>query len=153
VLEEALEVRVELLEEKQPPRDPGLLASEGLRDRGKAQAVVVHQRGDDVRLVHGAHAATGGVRGEHGRLQGEARDRLDDDRDLGASLGTPARESLEPVDDLVVPAFDLGDPDRQLGEGRRAGPRAPQPGERRAQASDPDEKDAHGFPPSRLRIW
>jgi hypothetical protein len=153
VLEETLEILVELLQQKQPSRDPGLLAPQELRDRREAQAVVLHERLDDVRLVHGAHAASGGIGGEHRRLHGDARDRLDDDRDLALALGAPACETLEPIDDLVVPAFDLGDPDRKLGEGRGTATRSAKPRQRRAQASDRHETDAHGLPPSRLKIW
>lgn len=112
VVEQCLQLRVELSEEKETPRYPGCLSSEELRDGGDAEAILVEERGDDVSLVHGTHAAPGRVRGEHRCLHRAARDRLDHDRDLGLPLAPPASETLEAVDDLVVPGVDFRDPDR-----------------------------------------
>jgi len=123
-------------------RDPALAAFEQGRHRRPGQTVVVQERVDDPRLVHGGEGPRRSVGAQEKRLGlGRLAGRLDHDRHLGVVALECTRVSLEAVDDFER-AIALGhDPERHLGErvlGRawsrcsaQARKARPQPGQRR----------------------
>lgn len=153
-IQEILELKLELPHEEESPGNPGLLASEDLPHRRGCEAVLVHERCDDARLVHGAQCPPRRVGAEEARLERGSGGRLHDDRDLRAALLLPALEALEAVDDLVRSALELGDPQRQLGKRRSdAAAHASQAAKRGPQPLDGNKEDLHFRTRSRLRIW
>jgi hypothetical protein len=97
-----LQLRGELPLQEETACHPGLLPAKELRDSRGAQVIVVDQRGDHPRLIHGARGPPRAVGLEEPGLQGHAARRLHDHRDLALALTGPPREPLETIDDLEV---------------------------------------------------
>lgn len=151
-IEAGLQLRGELLVEREPLADPALPMAEQLADGGGAEAVLIGIRGHDAGLVHGAGCPPRGVRLEQPRLGEKRRGVLDDHRGLLAAVGLPGAQALEAVDHLVGPVGLLDDPDREGAEGvPRVGAVPPEVGEGGPEPVCGDVADgAHG--PSRERI-
>jgi hypothetical protein len=145
----------ELLGEEETAGHPGLLPSQEFRDRRRAHAVLVHERGDHPRLVHGARGLPPGVGLEEPALQHDPARRLDDHRDLPPALRGPSGQPLESVDDLVVVVAGLRHPQGKRSEVHlTVGPTPPERGQAGAQAGDRDEADyGHRRTSSKGRTW
>jgi len=111
-VEPEAELRGEPARELEPARDPALLLPQEFPDGLEAEPIVVDERGDDAGLVHGTCGLSRRVGGEDPCLHGDARDRLEDDRNLTLAFGTPAKEAFEAVEDLEEALPDPGDAQR-----------------------------------------
>jgi hypothetical protein len=150
------ELRCEPARELEPARDPALLLPQEFRDGLEAEPIVLGERGDDAGLVHGTYGLSRRVGGEDPCLHGDARDRLDDNRDLTLAFGTPAKEAFEAVEDFKDAFSDPGDAQGQRLKVARINVRvlAAQVLEARAQELRRDEvNEAHGASSERGRIW
>lgn len=144
----------ELSGEGEAPLHPLFFAEEKAGRLGRPEAVLLDERRDDARFVHGADRLGRVVGLEDARLGGRAGDVLHDDGDLGASFVLPASEALETVQDFIGAVRRGADADRQRGEllpGVRA--RAAEGGEARAHGGDRDVADmGHGRLPEIRRV-
>jgi hypothetical protein len=151
----ARQLRGEPTAEGQAPVHPAPAAAEELPDPGGRQVVVVGQGADHPGLVHGAQRAARGVGLEQAGLTHDAGGVFHDHRRVGVALAAPARQALEPIEDLVGAVADRGDAQGERGQGARGiGARAPQ---RRQRRGEPIEGDLahgrHGCASSRGRSW
>jgi hypothetical protein len=90
--------------EREAARGPAALLPGAPGDVQEREAVVVGERGDDARLVHGAERARRCVgREQEQLLVGGGTRGLDDDLDVRGATGAQLGEALEAVDDLVEP--------------------------------------------------
>jgi hypothetical protein len=138
--------------EREARLDPVLLLAEELGDRGDRELVLVGERGDDARLVHGAGRLRGRVGRKQRRLHRRARDRLDHDGHLGSAFPSQQGQTLEAVEDLVVAVAGRGDAKRHRGERAWAvGALAAQRRERVPEARDGD--DDHGVASGSGSSW
>lgn len=103
------------LGQRQTHVDPARLLLAQTGDRLRAQPLLVPQRPDHPRLVHGAQRAARAVGHEQGRLPLHRRKRLlDDDGHLLRALALPPLQSLEPVDHLERTVVCSTDTQRKL---------------------------------------
>jgi hypothetical protein len=141
--------------ERQAAIDPAAAAAEQLGDLRGRELVVIGQRADDARLIHGAQRGARGVGLEQPGLAHDAGRVLDDHRPVGVAVATPARQALEPIEHLVGALAGRGDAQRQRGEPARGiGTRAAERRQRGGEVLDRQvEHSAHGGAPSRGRSW
>lgn len=113
-VERALPAWREVAGEREAARGPRALLPGAPGDVQEREAVLVDERGDDARLVHGAERARRRVRREQEQLLvgGGARG-LDDDLDVRRTSGAQLGQELEAVDDLVGPVARGHGPERQ----------------------------------------
>jgi hypothetical protein len=141
VVDRTLALGAKPREQSVSARDPALAAAQKTRGRRRGQAVVVDERADDPRLVHGRHRPRRGVGAEHDGFGLDAiADLFDHDSGLRIASLLEVIEPPEAIDDLVA-AIALGhDPKRHRGQsklllGARA-MRGAQSREARAQAAE-----------------
>ena len=141
--------------ERQAAIDPAAAAAEQLGDLRGRELVVIGQRADDARLVHGTQRGARGVGLEQPGLAHDTGRVLDDHRHVGVAVATPARQALEPIEHLVGAVVGRGDAQRQRGEPARGiGARAAQGRQRGSELRDRQiEHGAHGRASSRGRSW
>jgi hypothetical protein len=130
-------VRREAAAKGQPPLDPAPAAAEQRGDLRDRQVIVVGQRADHARLVHGAQGPPRGVGLEETGLARDARGVFHDHGDVRAAVADPARQPLEPVEHFVGAGAGGGDAQGERGQwARRIGARSPQRRQRRGEACD-----------------
>jgi hypothetical protein len=95
--------------EGQAALHPAAAAAQQLADLRGGELIVVRQRADHARLIHRAQRAARGIGLEQARLAHDAGRVLDDHRHVGVAVGDPARDALEPVEDLVAAVVARGD--------------------------------------------
>lgn len=141
--------------EGQAAIDPAAPAAEQLDDLRRRELVVVDQRADHARLVHRAQRVARGVGLEQPGLAHDAGRVLDDHRDVGVAVATPARQALESIEHLVGAVVGRGHAQRQRGEPARGiGARAAQGRQRGGEVRDRHgEHGAHGRASPRGRSW
>jgi hypothetical protein len=141
--------------ERQAAIDPAAAAAEQLGDLRGRELVVIGQRADDARLVHGTQRVARGVGLEHPGLAHDAGGILDDHGHVGVAGTGPVRQAFEPIEHLVGAVAGCGDAQRQRGEPARGiGPRAAQRRQRGGEVRDRQvEHGAHGRASSRGRSW
>jgi len=96
----------------EPALHPGLLPSQELRDGGGGQAILRLERRGHAGFVHGGGGTAGSIGLEQPRLERDASDRLDDDRDLLAAFRSPLGQALESVENFQSTVFSLCDAKR-----------------------------------------
>jgi len=145
----------EVTTEREPAIHPGATPTRGLGDLCGGEVIVVRERTDHARLVHGAHGASWGVGLKHPDLAHETGGVLHDHGDVGVALAAPAGQTLEAIEDLVGAVTGRSHPQGQRGQGHRGiGARSPEGSERGRQPIDGDVTDeAHGRSSDRGRIW
>jgi hypothetical protein len=155
VIDVPRQLRGEPAAEGQAPLHPAPAATEELPDLARRQVVVVGQRADHARLVHGAQRAPRGVGLQQPGLAEDAGGVFDDGRHVGVALVGPAQEALEAVEDLVGPVAGRGDAQGERGQGARGiGARPAQRREPRGEPLDGDlAYEGHGCGSSRGRSW
>ena len=149
------QIRREPAAQGQAAVHPAPAAADQLGDLAGRQAVVVGQRADHARLVHGTQGPPRGVGLEQAGLAHDAAGVLDDHGHVRGAVTGPAGETLEPVQHLVGAVADRGHAQRERGE-RAGGIRArpPQRGERRGELRDREiDHERHAGGASRGRSW
>jgi hypothetical protein len=141
--------------EGQAALHPAAAAAQQLADLWGGELVVVRQRADHAGLIHRAQRAARGIGLEQARLAHDAGRVLDDRRHVGVAIGDPARDALEPVEDLVRAVVVRGDPHGQRRErAGRIGPRPAQGRQRGGEVRDRQvEHPSHGRGSSRGSTW
>jgi hypothetical protein len=133
----AAQFRGEAARKGQAALDPRRPVVEQLGDGGRAQFVVVRERRNHSRLVHGSRALACGVGRQEPRLHRDAADGLHHDGNLLSTLAPPGQEALEAVDDFEASVRSFGDPERHGCErASRVGSIAAERGECRVQLVD-----------------
>jgi hypothetical protein len=137
--------------ERQPPLDPERAAAEELRGGRHGDPVVVDEGGHHARLVHGAGGLSRTVRLQETSLAHDAVHRLDDDRDLRATVPPPPGQTLEAVEDLEAAVVIRRDAQRKRSQIAAIRPLAAQRRERRA---EPIERHGdHGVASGSGKSW
>lgn len=115
----------EPLRKLQPFRHPGSLVPQERGDGAVSQLVILDERLDDAGLIQGGDGPRRRVGHQEEPLAGRkpsCRRRLDDCRDRPVSRLAPRLESLEAIDDLVVPLVGRHHAHRQVRQRRRRAP-------------------------------
>ena len=154
-IETRLQFSCELSRKQETARHPRALPTEELRHRLRAQLILVDERGDHARLVHGARCPPSRIGIEEPSLQSDSSCRLDHDGHLALAFTGPPCQPLESVHDLVVAIARLRHPQRKRREVHLAvGATPAQRGETRAEAAERDELDRHHRrTPAKGRTW
>lgn len=139
----------------EPAFHPGLLPSQELRDGGGGQAILRLERGGHAGFVHGGGGTAGSIGLEEPRLERDARDRLEDDRDLLAAFRAPLGQALESVENFQSTVFSLRDAKRHRREVFLSPPRrAAERSQRSRQALQRHHLDkTHAPASSSARSW
>jgi hypothetical protein len=113
--------------EREAAVDPAPPAAEQLGDLRRRELVVVGQRAHHAGLVHRTERAARGVGLQQPGLAHDAGGVLHDDRHVGLTVATPARQALESVEHLVGAVAGRSNAQRQRGDpARDIGARATQ---------------------------
>ena len=105
--------------EGQAPVHPAATAAEELDDLGRRQVIVVGQRADDPRLVHGAQGATRRVGLQQAGLADDTGSVFHDHGHVSVAVAGPAGEAFEAVEHFVGAVPRWGHAQGQRGEGAR----------------------------------
>jgi hypothetical protein len=154
-IDERSQDRCEPAPEGQAALHPAAAAAEQLGHLRGGELIVVRERADHARFIHRAQRAARGIGLEQARLAHNAGRLLDDGRHVGVAVGDPARDALEPVEDLVRAVVVRGDPHGQRRErAGRIGPRPAQGRQRGGEVRDRQvEHPGHGRGASRGSTW